>query len=45
MIDLGLSDQYLAGYGARLKGQPFDRNETYDWKMGWLNANQALKLK
>ena len=45
MIDLGLSDEYLAGYRARLNGLPFDKNETNDWKMGWLNANQALKLK
>ena len=45
MIALGLSDQYLAGYGARLKSQPFDNNETDDWKMGWQNADRALKLK
>ena len=45
MIDLGLSDEYLAGYRARLNGLPFDKNETNDWKMGWMNANQALKLK
>ena len=45
MIDLGLSDEYLAGYSARLNDRPFDNDETDDWKMGWLNANQALKLK
>lgn len=44
MIDFGLSDEYLAGYSARLNGRPFDNSETDDWKMGWLNANQALKL-
>lgn len=45
MIDFGLSNEYLTGYSARLDGRPFDNNETDDWKMGWLNANQALKLK
>ena len=45
MIDFGLSDEFLARYSARLNGRSFDNNETDDWKMGWLNANQALKLK
>jgi len=45
MIDFGLSDEYLAGYSARLNGHPFNNNETDDWKMGWLNANQALESK
>ena len=44
MIEFGLSDEYLAGYNARLNDQPFDDNETDDWRMGWLNANQALKF-
>ena len=44
MIDLGLSEEYLSGYTARLKGEPFDVNKSDDWKMGWANANQALEL-
>lgn len=44
MIDFGLSDEYLSGYNARLKNKPFEQGATKDWKMGWSNANQALKL-
>lgn len=40
-----VSDEYLAGYSARLNDRPFNNNETDDWKMGWLNVDQALKLK
>ena len=45
MIDLGLSDEYLAGYKARLDNKPFDKQKSDDWKMGWFNAHQALKAK
>jgi len=45
MIDFGLSEEYLAGYNARLKGVAFDENQTDEWKMGWMNAHQALKSK
>lgn len=43
MIDIGLTEEYLLGYNARLKNQSFDENKPDDWKMGWMNANQALK--
>ena len=45
MIDFGLSDDFLRGYNARLHDLPFDKDESDDWKMGWLNANKALKIK
>lgn len=45
MIDFGLSDDYLDGYNARLKNEPFDKLKSDEWKMGWLNANQALKIR
>ena len=45
MIELGLSDEYLSGYRARLNDLPFDSSESDDWRMGWINANQALKFK
>ncbi len=45
MIDFGLSDEYLSGYAARLKGEPFDANKSDDYKMGWANAHQALNRK
>ena len=44
MIDLGLSDEYLEGYNARLKGNPYDATKSEEWRMGWINANQALKF-
>jgi len=43
MIDLGLSDEYLQGFNARLKNIPFDKNQSEEWRMGWMNANQSLK--
>lgn len=43
MIDLGLSDEYLSGYKARLNGEPFDKTKSEDWKMGYINAHQSLK--
>ena len=43
MIDFGLSDDYLAGFNARLNNEPFDESQTDDWKMGWENAHQSLK--
>lgn len=44
MICLDLSDEYLSGFKARLNGEPFDEAKSDDWKMGWLNASQSLKL-
>lgn len=43
MIEMGLSDEYLEGFNARLKGKPFDKDQSEDWKQGWMNANQSLK--
>ena len=43
MIDLGLSEEFLSGYKARLNNEPFDGTKSDDWKMGWLEANQSLK--
>jgi hypothetical protein len=43
MINFGLYNDYLDGYNTRLNNEPFDKLESDDWKMGWLNANQALK--
>lgn len=45
MIDLGLSAEYLAGYKARLNNVMFNENMSDEWRMGWINANQGLKLK
>lgn len=45
MIDLGLSEEYLAGYRARLNGKPFDASQSDEWQMSWMNAHQALKTK
>lgn len=45
MIEMGLSDEYLQGFNARLKNMPFDKSQSEDWKMGWINANQSLKIK
>ncbi len=45
MIDLGLSEEYLSGYKARLHGEPFDSSKSDEWQMGWMNAHQALKCK
>lgn len=42
MIEMGLSDDYLKGFNARIKGMPFDNNQSEDWKTGWKNANQQL---
>lgn len=44
MIDLCLSGEYLEGYNARLKGNPYDVTKSEEWRMGWINANQALKF-
>lgn len=44
MIEFGLSDDYLAGYNARIKNIPFDGTQSEEWKMGWINADQALKI-
>lgn len=44
VIDLGLSEEYLDGFRARLKRLPFDESQSNDWKMGWTNANQALQF-
>ena len=44
MIEFGLSEEYLSGYTARCKGLPFDKNKSEEWKMGWKNADQALKI-
>lgn len=41
MIEFGLSDEYLSGYSARLSNKPFDEDQDDDWRMGWLNAEQA----
>ncbi len=43
MIDFGLSDEYLNGYNTRLKDLPFDDSQSDEWRMGWINANQAIK--
>ena len=43
MIDFGLSDEYLNGYRARRKNTPYDDSKSEEWRMGWINANQALK--
>ena len=42
MIEFGLSDDYLKGFNARIKGKPFDESQTEDWKKGWRNANLRL---
>lgn len=44
MIDLGLSEEYLDGYRSRLNGLPFDASLSNDWKISWINANQALQF-
>lgn len=41
MIELGLSDEYLSGYNARLHNKPFDEDQDDDWRQGWFNAEQA----
>jgi len=45
MIDLGLSAEYLSGYKARLNNVMFNEDMSDEWRMGWINANQGLKLK
>lgn len=44
MIDLGLSEEYLEGFNANLKGEEFDKNQSEEWKQGWINANQSKKF-
>lgn len=44
MIELGLSDDYLQGFNARIKGEPYDELQTDDWKQGWKNANWHLTV-
>ena len=43
-IELGLSDDYLQGFNARIKGEPYDELQTDDWKQGWKNANWHLTV-
>ena len=43
IIDLGLSEEYLQGYNARLKNLPFDDSQPEEWKDGWKNANWRKK--
>ena len=42
MIYFGLTEEYLAGFNARVNNIPFDQAKSDDWKMGWINAEQAL---
>lgn len=44
MIELGLSDDFLAGYNDRLKSVPYNKEKPDEWKMGWHNADQQIKL-
>ena len=42
MIELGLSEEYLSGYSARVEEKPFDKAQSDDWIMGWQNADIVI---
>lgn len=45
MIEIGLSDEYLKGFGDRLKSIQFDNEKSDEWQMGWRNADQNVKIE